>query len=269
MVDLDRYKTQIKFLGIGQSGQERLAQSKVVIVGLGGLGSFFLQYLVRAGIGKITIIDFDTVELSNLQRQILYDEWDVEGGRLKVEVALEKMSRVNREVELSGFTTYFSPQNAEKLLLNHDLILDATDNYETRYLINDVAIKHSIPWIFSAVAGAFGMASVIIPGKTPCLREIVLEEVSSEALSCSTVGVISPIIAAVTAFSTTQALKYLALGEECIDKGLALIDLWHPALEITDIKQDRTNPCPTCSLGKYEYLEGNKFPVFKTPGSTC
>ncbi|MBT9144587.1 MAG: Molybdopterin-synthase adenylyltransferase [candidate division WS2 bacterium] len=269
MVDLDRYKTQIKFLGIKESGQERLTQSKIVIVGLGGLGSFFLQYLVRAGIGKITIIDFDTIELSNLQRQILYDEWDVEEGRLKVEVALEKMSRVNRQVELSGFATYLSPQNAEKLLLNHDLILDATDNYPTRYLINDVALKHSIPWIFSAVAGAFGMASVIIPGKTPCLKEIVLEGVSSEALSCSTAGIISPIIASVAAFSTTQALKYLALGEEHIDKGLALIDLWHPTLEITDIKRDETNLCPTCHLGKYEYLEGTKFPIIKTHGSTC
>lgn len=269
MFDLDRYKAQIKFLGIGQSGQERLAQSKVVIVGLGGLGSFFLQYLVRAGIGEITIIDHDTIELSNLQRQILYDEWDVEEGRLKVEAALEKMSRVNREVKLSGFTTYLSPQNAEKLLLNHDLILDATDNYETRYLINDVAIKHSIPWIFSAVAGSFGMASVIIPRKTPCLREIVLEEVSSEALSCSAVGIISPIIAAVTAFSATQALKYLALGEEYLDKGLALIDLWHPILEMTDIKREETKPCPACHLGEYEYLEGNKFPAFKTNGSTC
>ncbi len=266
---MERYKVQTRFKEIGEGGQAKLAEGRVCIIGLGGLGGFLSELLTRAGVGRITLIDFDSVEISNLQRQILYNEDDANEGKLKVETALEKLSKINSEIDLVGYSLYLSPQNAEKFLLGHDLILDGTDNYGTRYLLNDIAVKHSIPWIFQAVAGAYGMASMIIPGETPCLKEILPEDISSQALHCSTVGVISPIIASTTAFTITQTLKFLTQGKENIDRGLALIDLWHPSFELIELNKNLQDPCPVCELRKFEYLEGDKFPKPSVKGSAC
>lgn len=266
---LERYEIQMRFKDIGEAGQKKLSDSRVCLVGVGGLGGFISEQLVRSGIGRITLIDFDSVELSNLQRQILYNENDANEGRLKIEAALEKLRNINSEIDIVGYSVYLSPQNAEKFLLGHDLIIDGTDNYETRYLINDVCIKHSIPWIFQAVGGSFGMASVIIPGITPCLKDILKEDISSQALSCSTIGVISPILASITAFSLTQTYKLLIYGNEFIDKVLCLIDIWNNSYNMIEIKKDINVQCETCDLHKFDYLDGDKFPKPSVRGSSC
>ena len=252
-MDLDRYSRQRLFSGIGDEGQRLLSLARVVVVGCGADGSVIADRLVRAGIGHITIIDRDRVELSNLQRQVLYDEGDVEASLPKATAAATKLQRINSQVEVLPLVQELRGDNAEHLLGNADLVLDGTDNFEARYVINDVCVKHEIPWVFCAVAGGYGMTMTIVPHRTPCLRCAFPEAtLTADCLNCNTVGITNPIVSVVAGIASAEAIKLL-VGTGELNPGMIHIDLWHNSFEVISSGAPRMD-CPACGQGRFEFL---------------
>lgn len=248
-----RYEVQEKFPPVGVEGQKLLKGSNVVLVGVGGLGCFLAQYLVRAGVGRFRFVDFDVVELSNLQRQVLYDEGDV--GKSKVECAHQHLRRINSEVNLEPLEEKLTPQNAERLLTGFDVILDGTDNFKARFIMNDVAKKNHIPFAFGSVAGAYGMSKIFLPDERVCLRDVVGDSLDvSNAPTAATGGLISPILGVVTAFMATETIKVLTGALDRVERRLMVFDLWQSQWSQLEIAE---NPqCPVCSGKRYPALEG-------------
>lgn len=246
-----RYEVQEKFPSVGVEGQKLLRKSSVVLVGVGGLGSFLAQYLVRAGVGRFRFVDFDVVELSNLQRQVLYDEGDV--GKSKVECAHQHLRRINSEVNLEPLEEKLTPQNAERLLTGFDVILDGTDNFKARFIMNDVAKKNRIPFAFGSVAGAYGMSKIFLPDERVCLRDVVGDSLDvSNAPTAATGGLISPILGVVTAFMATETIKVLTGALDRVERRLMVFDLWQSQWSQLEIAE---NPqCPVCSGERYPAL---------------
>lgn len=252
----DRYSRQLLFAPIGEEGQRRLAASRVAIVGMGALGTVLANHMVRAGVGYVRIIDRDFVEPSNLQRQMLFDESDARASRPKAIAAAEKLRAVNGGVEIDPHVTDLNPTNAETLLADVDLLLDGTDNFSVRFLINDVAVKLGIPWIYGGAVSSRGVALAIIPGVTPCLRCIFGQAPSQgTAETCDTAGVIGPIIHVVASFQATEALKLLVGKQSQVNKRMLHFDLWHNHLGAVDVSGARKDNCPACGQAKYEYLQ--------------
>lgn len=253
-IDRKRYSRQILFSPIGEAGQARLSRSRVAIVGLGALGTALANHMVRSGVGTVRLIDRDFVEESNLQRQMLYDETDAKEGLPKAVAAERKLRTINSAVRLEAHITDVTWQNAEELLAGVDLILDGTDNFDIRYLINDVSIKRGIPWIYGGVVGSRGMTFTIRPGETPCLRCIFPEAPGpGSAETCDTAGIISPIVQMVTAHQAAEALKLLVGDTEALDRRLHHYDLWpfhHVALKVS-----KNEKCPACVHRRYDYLD--------------
>ncbi len=208
---LERYSRQMRFPGIGRAGQERLLASRVTLCGCGALGTVLANGLVRAGVGRVRIVDRDFIEPSNLQRQVLFDEDDIRAQLPKAEAAARKLRRVNSAVAVEAVVTDIDRTNVQELCADADLILDGTDNFEVRYLINDVAVKLGKPWVYGGCIGSHGQTMTILPGETPCLR-CVFEAAPApgEAATCETAGVLAPIIAIIASFQTSEALKILA-----------------------------------------------------------
>lgn len=258
--DLNKYSRQVLFAGIGEAGQHRLASSRAVIVGCGALGSAQANALARAGVGFLRIVDRDLVEESNLQRQMLFDEADAREALPKAIAAERKLKAINSSVEVHGVVADFTPENAEELLAEADQILDGTDNFETRLLINDVAVKSHRPWFYGAVVGSYGIAMPVVPGKTACLtclledrREADVEE------TCDTVGVISPVVNWVAAHQVTQALQ-LMVGQWSIDTArLVRGDLWKNEFQVSPVPRPRAD-CRTCARREFLYLAGSARP---------
>lgn len=243
----DRYSRQILFYPIGKDGQKRLSKSRVAIIGCGGLGSILANNLVRAGVGFLRIVDKGRVEISNLQRQVLFDEKDVEKKLPKVVAAKEKLNYINSEVKVETIFEDIDCKNLEKFICDVDLVLDGTDNFSTRFLINEVCVKNKIPWIYGAVAASCGMVYNIIPQKGICLRCLFKEVPPPElTASSSNVGIINSAINVVASIQTTEALKILTGNIDSLVKGLINIDIWDLALEIIDIKKDNNFKCPVC-----------------------
>jgi len=257
MTDLERYSRQILFENVGREGQERLRAGRVVLAGCGALGSVSASLLVRAGVGRIRIIDRDVIELNNLQRQMLYDEEDVRAGRPKAEAAARKLRRINSDVEIEACVDDVKAGNVERLLGGFDLIIDATDNSETRYLINDFAVKTGTTWIYAAVAGARGGTMTVIPGETPCLRCIFEEPPPPGGLpTAQTDGIIGPAVAVVASLQATEALKLLLGRTEHLRKGLLTVDLWQGTFRTTFAGPGARNPdCPACGRRVFEFLD--------------
>lgn len=252
--DRKRYLRQILFSPIGESGQARLARSRVAIVGLGALGTALANHMVRSGVGTVRLLDRDFVEESNLQRQMLYDETDAREGLPKAVAAERKLRAVNSAVRMEVHVTDITWKNAGELLTGVDLILDGTDNFDTRYLINDVSIKYRIPWIYGGIVGSRGMTYTIRPGTTPCLRCIFPEAPDpGTAETCDTAGVIGPIVHMITAHQAAEALKLLVGDTETLDRRLHHYDLWpfHHAA----IKVNKNAQCPTCVHHRYDFLD--------------
>lgn len=242
---------------MGEKGQEKLRGAKVAQVGCGGLGSTLAQCMVRAGVGKLTIIDQDAVELSNLHRQFLFDEDDVEKGALKAPVAAEKLRKADSGVEIHGIGAVFSSSNADELLSGHDLVLDGTDNMETRHVINDWCVKHHVPWIYGGVVASAGMTMVILPGKGPCLRCLYPESETKgkSAPSIENEGIINTLPAFVALLQATEAMKLL-VGSPNLILELRIIDLWLGDYQQVSVEQ---NPqCPCCVRGEFDFLDLNK-----------
>src|SRR6266699_4030646 len=207
---LDRYSRQTLFGPVGKQGQERLRASSVAIIGCGALGATLANNLCRAGIGRLVIADRDYIELNNLQRQILFDEDDIIRRLPKAIAAVEKLHRVNSTTKIEALVEDINADGIESLIQNVDLVLDATDNFETRYLLNDVCIKYGRPWIYSAVVASYGVTMNIVPGDTACLRCVFPEmPLPGTTATCDTAGVLYGIVGAITGVASTEAIIIL------------------------------------------------------------
>jgi adenylyltransferase/sulfurtransferase len=253
MSTLDRYSRQTLFGPIGKNGQERLGDSSVAIIGCGALGTVLANNLCRAGIGRLVIADRDYIELNNLQRQILFDEDDIARRLPKAIAAAEKLHRVNSTTKIEALVEDINFDGIESLVQNVDLVLDATDNFETRYLLNDVCVKYARPWIYSGVIASYGVTMNIVPGDTPCLRCIFPEmPLPGTTPTCDTAGVLNGIVGAIAGVAATEALKLL-LQSDKVSRAMFWMDVWENTSE--RIELPRQPDCPSCGLHQYEFLD--------------
>ena len=251
----DRYSRQTLFFPNGAADQERLARARVALVGCGALGTNLAGLLARAGVGFLRLIDRDFVELSNLQRQVLFDEEDVRQNLPKVVAAARKLAAINSEVQVEPLANDFNADNGERLLVDVDLILDATDNFEARYLINDLCVRYGKPWIYCAAVGSYGVTMNVRPGQTPCLRCVFPVAPAAGAVdTCDTSGVLGPITSIMASFAAAEALKLLIGADERLRQGLLWIDIWHNSLQSTPLVGP-TADCPTCQQRRFDFLE--------------
>jgi adenylyltransferase/sulfurtransferase len=248
----ERYSRQILLPEIGLQGQKKLMNSTVLIVGCGGLGTVVANNLTRSGVGIIKIIDRDVVELNNLQRQILFTEEDI--GHPKAEVAAEKLRKINSTVHIVSISEDINSYNAENLLKDVDIVIDCTDNMETRFIINDVCIKNNIPWIYGGVVGKYGMTLTILPKKGPCFR-CFIPEIPHSLPTCDTIGILNAIPMIIGGIESNESLKIL-LGKDVPIK-LIIYDLWRH--EFRQVKVVRNINCRCCSHNQFDFLaEKNK-----------
>jgi molybdopterin/thiamine biosynthesis adenylyltransferase len=250
----ERYLRQTIFAPFGVAGQERLLAARVVIVGCGANGSMMASTLARAGVGTLVIADRDFVELKNLQRQILFDEDDVARNVPKAIAAAEKLRRAYSSIQIEGSVTDVNAENIEDLIAGATLVMDGTDNFETRFLINDACVKHSIPWIYAGAVASYGMTMTIVPSETACLRCVFMREPAPGTLpTCDTAGIIPPIVNVMASIASAEAIKFLA-GAGTRNAGIINVDLWDNSFESFTIA--RRADCPACGQGKFEYLDG-------------
>ena len=260
--DKERYSRQILFHGIGEAGQQRLLDARVVVVGCGALGSFQAGALARAGIGYLRIIDRDYVELSNLQRQWLFDQCDVEQGLPKSIAAARQLAAINSDIRIEPVVADLVPGNADDLLGDSDLILDGTDNFETRYLINDYGVSHARPWIYGAAVGSYGIAMAVAPGKTACLRCVYPDPPPGAQPTCETAGVLGSVTALIASLQVSEAIKILCGFEP--SRKITTVDVWTG--EIRQIAEPGPDPqCPACGLRQFPYMNGER----RAPVSLC
>ncbi|MCB9799418.1 MAG: ThiF family adenylyltransferase [Candidatus Omnitrophica bacterium] len=252
-----RYDRQIKIPQIGLEGQERIGVSCVAVVGLGALGSVSANLLARAGVGTLKLIDRDFLEKNNLQRQVLYDENDLDRHLPKAVLAEEKLKRVNSEIKINALASDLNAQTVDDLLEGVDVIVDGTDNFETRYLINDYALKHQIPWIYGGAVQTHGLVYVVLPGQGPCLRCLFPEAVPShEAQTCDRSGILAPVSHLIASLQVAECLKILTGRNEAICRSLLKIDVWDSSFHSVDITPDDCpDPCSGCVSGDFPYLQ--------------
>ena len=250
----DRYSRQILFAGIGAEGQQALLNSRAVIIGCGALGSAQAEALARAGVGNLRIVDRDFVEFSNLQRQTMFTEHDAMERLPKVIACANHIAEINSGIAVEPEIADVNYSNIERLVAGADVVIDGTDNFATRYLINDACVKHQKDWIYGAAVGSYGVTMTIRPRETPCLRCIFPEAPpAASAPTCDTAGVIMPIISVVAAVQVSEALKLLT-GDVCsLHKSLMQFDVWRNEWRKISIGQP-LNDCPTCALGRFETL---------------
>lgn len=252
----ERYSRQELFRPIGKAGQASISTKHVLIVGAGALGTGNAEALVRAGVGKLTLIDRDYVEWSNLQRQQLYSEDDAKERLPKAVAAKQRLTQVNSDVEIETIVGDANVDELERLATETkpDVIIDATDNFETRMMINDISCKYRIPWIYGACVGSYGISYAFIPGKTPCLH-CLLETMPIGGLTCDTAGIISPAVQMVVAYQVAEALKLLVGDEQALRGKLVSFDVWnnqHTAIRVDQVKKEN---CPSCGANPtYPYL---------------
>lgn len=251
----DRYSRQERFAPIGEEGQRRIRASRAVLIGCGALGSTLANALVRAGIGALDIIDADRVAWSNLQRQTLFDEDHVRQGRFKAEAAAEALQRINPDSRVTPRCERVTPENAEAIIGRPAVVLDATDNFPTRYLINDYCVREGLPWIYGGCAAAYGTSLSILPGHTPCLRCLFPDPPPPAAeLTCHQVGIIGPIAHLVASIQGAEALKILSGHPEAVAPRLVTIDLWDNRFLSLPLA-GRDPGCPCCGQRRFVFLE--------------
>lgn len=257
MREIPRYARQTILPEIGREGQERLAAATVFVAGCGALGSAAAALLARAGVGHLHLLDRDIVELHNLQRQTLYNEEDARAGVAKAAAATARLQAVNSEIEIVPHVADLNPTNAEALLAGSDVIVDAVDNFETRYLINDVAVKLGIPWVYGGVIGVGGVTMTILPGEGPCFRCLFPAEPRPGAVeTCDTAGILGTIVQIIAALQVTEALK-LAMGKVGeVRRELCEVDAWAGESSLLSVR--RRTDCPVCAEGRYDYLDGRQ-----------
>src|ERR1017187_2677584 len=247
-----RYSRQILFPGIGERGQEALLRSHAVVVGCGALGSFQAAALARAGVGRLTIIDRDYVEPGNLHRQWLFEESDAAESLPKAAAAERRIARINSGVETRGIVADLTASNAEELLGEADVILDGTDNFEARYLINDFAVSRGIPWVYGAAVASYGITMPVIPGITACLRCVYPDPPTGIQPTCETAGVLNVIVSAVASIQVADALKILSGSASQVQPRITTIDVWYGGIRQID-GPARDPECPTCGRREFSY----------------
>ena len=254
----DRYHRQMLLAQIGSAGQARLGASRAAVVGCGALGCTIAQWLARAGVGEIVVIDRDVVELTNLQRQVLFDEGDAAAGRPKAEAARLALARINSGIEVRAVVTDLDHLNAAELLDGADLILDGTDNAPTRYLLNDIAVRDGIPMVYGGVVSTGGVTMTIASGiddPTACLRCVFRDPPAAGALeTCDTAGVLGPAVGVIASVQAGEAIKVLSGNTDAVRRGVLQIDLWDG--DTRSIGARRDADCPCCGGRNFEFLEG-------------
>ena len=254
---LKRYSRQIFFEGMGEAAQRKAMESCAVIMGCGALGTVAASSLARAGVGRVRIVDRDFIEENNLQRQILFDEEDIREGLPKAEAARRKLERVNSTIEIEGIVSDINYTNVEQFIDGADVVIDASDNFETRFLINDACVKHATPWIYGACIGSTGLTMTILPGRTPCLRCIFEMAPPPEmSPSCDTAGVLNTVVNIVASLQVTEALKLLSGQTEKLRGDLIYLDLWTDTFKRLHESESPNPDCPVCGSQVFEHLDG-------------
>jgi len=250
----DRYSRQIFFNGIGEEGQRKLLAARLLIIGCGALGSAHAEAFARAGIGRLRVVDRDFVEPSNLQRQTMFTEADAEKRLPKAIAAANHLREINSEIDLEPYVADVNHSNIEQLIAGCDVVVDGTDNFATRYLINDACVKHKTDWIYGAAVGSYGVTMTIRPHKTACLR-CVFEEAppAASAPTCDTAGVIMPIISIVSAVQVTETLKLITGRTNELHGSLMQFDVWQNEWRKIALSAPHAD-CPTCGRGEFETL---------------
>ncbi len=259
-----RYSRQSRFAPLGQDGQDRIRAAHVAVIGCGALGTVQAETLVRSGVGRLRLIDRDFVEWSNLQRQFLFEEADAVEGLPKAVAAARRLARVNSEIALEPEVADLTPANIEDLLEGVGLIVDGTDNFEARFLLNDYAVREGIPWIYAAAVGSYGLKLPIVPGRTACLRCVYPEPPSGAQPTCETEGVLAPITVATAALAAGDALKILTRGVDAVIARLTTIDVWTGEIRQT-APPARDPDCPCCVRRDFIHLHGQR----RAPISLC
>jgi molybdopterin/thiamine biosynthesis adenylyltransferase len=255
----DRYSRQVLFPGIGAEGQRRLAASRAVIVGCGATGSVLASLLARAGVGTIRIIDRDYVEPGNLQRQSLFNEADAAESVPKAIAAAQHIAAFNSQIIVEPHVADLTPLNIASLLDGMQLVLDGTDNFETRYLLNDFAVKNSLPWIYAAAVGSYGVTLNILPGQTACLACVFPHAPQGALDTCETAGILNSAVNLVASIAATEALKFLVGAAKQLRSTLMSFDVWHN--DRAEINAGRPRPdCATCGLHEFPHLAGEGRP---------
>lgn len=242
---MERYSRQILFSPIGEEGQKKIQNGHVLIIGAGALGTANAEMLVRAGVGTLTIVDRDYVEWSNLQRQQLFTEEDAKQRLPKAVAAKQRLGEINHEVEVNAVIEDVTADNICDFSKHADVIVDATDNFETRILINDAALKQKLPWIYGACVGSYGLTYTVIPDLTPCLN-CLLKQIPMEGQTCDTVGIISPAVQMVASYQTGEVLKLLTGAEDQVRKELLSFDIWRNQFSQIKVNALKNSACPSC-----------------------
>ena len=256
----EKYSRQMLFAGIGPAGQQRLLASRAAVVGCGAIGAAAANLLVRAGVGYLRIIDRDFVEPSNLQRQTLFEESDALHVLPKAVAAERRLRSINSSVAVEGIVADLSPRNVEAVLAEVDVLLDGTDNFETRFLINDVAVKSGRPWIYAAGVASYGLTMTIRPGATPCLACLLESGTPDQGLeeTCDTIGVLGPIVNLIASLEVAEALKLLSGHPEALHGRLLSCDVWTGRMQ--SLGAARNPQCRACARRDFTYLQGEAQP---------
>jgi molybdopterin-synthase adenylyltransferase len=259
-----RYARQVRFEGLGEDGQAALARARVAIVGCGALGGLQAEALARAGVGWISVIDRDFVETSNLQRQFLFSEDDASRALPKAVAAERRLRQINSTIEIRGIVADVDSASIADLMEGSDLILDATDNFETRFLVNDFSVARSIPWIYGAAVGSYGLMMPVLPGETACFRCIYPDPPPSVQPTCETSGVLGSITMLIASLQAGEALKILSGHSELVRRAIVRADVWSGG--VREVAAPARDPdCPACGRGEFPWLDGGK----KAPVSLC
>jgi adenylyltransferase/sulfurtransferase len=255
-----RYDRQMRFAPLGEEGQRRLAASRALVCGCGALGSVIAETLVRSGVGFTRIVDRDFLELNNLQRQVLYDEKDVADGLPKAIAAANKLRQINSEVVVEPVVTDVTHNNVAALAGDVDVIVDGTDNFATRFLLNDFALRHAKPWIYGGCIGAEGQSMTILPGETACLACLMADAPPPGTTpTCDTAGILAPIVSVIASIEAAEALKILSGNRAAASRRLTIIDLWDGQMRQVDLSQLRASgDCAVCKRGEFHWLAGER-----------
>lgn len=248
----ERYARQIRFDAFGEEGQEHLLRARVAVVGCGALGSFQAGALARAGVGSLVLVDRDYVEENNLHRQWLYDESDAAQAVPKAIAAARHLNRIASQCAVNAHVSDLTSHNIAELLTGVDLILDGTDNFETRYLVNDFAVANGIPWVYGAAVASYGLTMAVLPGRSACLACVYPAPPESGQQTCETAGVLGPITSVIASLQVAAAMKILAAGDP--PSTITTVDVWTGT--IRQIRAPEPDPnCRACALRRFDYLD--------------
>jgi molybdopterin-synthase adenylyltransferase len=257
--ELDRYARQIRYANIGEEGQRRLLKSRVLVCGCGALGSVLADTLARAGVGSLRIVDRDFLETNNLQRQVLFDEDDVAAGLPKAIAAGRKLQKINSQIEIEPIVADVDHVNIVALCRDVDMIVDGTDNFDTRFLLNDAAIKLGIPWVYGGCLGSEGQTMTIVPGETPCLRCLMPEPPPAGATpTCDTAGIVAPVVNVIASLEAMEAIKILSGNRAAIQRTLTVVELWDNRFRHVKLDALSSVDCPACKRHEFPWLSGER-----------